>query len=103
MSERANGERKFRRTSDTASRTIEGKAVLVLQKRQTLHTLNRSGTFLWDHVGAKPFGLNDLRSALIEKFDLPEEDAERDAHAFLDALVEVGACMPLEKTNGRHE
>ena len=53
-------------------------------------SLNASATYLWEQVEGKDFGVEDLVRLLLDKYDVEESVARRDAQAFVRTLVETG-------------
>jgi hypothetical protein len=77
-------------TDDTfIARTIEGETILINDKGDMLHTLNRTGSFIWARVdGAK--SLRDILGLLCAEYDIAEERAEEDIRAFVEELQRKG-------------
>ena len=53
-------------------------------------SLNASAAYLWESVDGKDFSVDDLVSLLLERYDVEEEVARRDAEALAKAWVEAG-------------
>ncbi len=73
----------------TASRTIDGRSVVVVVDRQRLHTLNELGTFLWERLGNCT--VEQLTDAVVAAYDVKRDRALQDVVAFIDALLREGA------------
>lgn len=53
-------------------------------------SLNGTAAYLWESVEGKDFNADDLRDLLLEKYEVEEEVAARDAKALLEKWVEAG-------------
>ena len=53
-------------------------------------SLNSSAAFLWRSVEGKEFTTEDLKRLLLERYDVEEEVAGRDAEAIARSWVEAG-------------
>ncbi|MBO6934673.1 MAG: PqqD family protein [Deltaproteobacteria bacterium] len=65
--------------------------MVVVMAREALHSLNESGTFLWNVIGDQERTRGELCSALARRYELSRERAESDVSAFLEQLLELGA------------
>lgn len=83
--------KRYRRRSSVVSRTVDGKAVVVVMGGETLHSFNPTGTWLWDAHCKGVFDADRLAHQLAEQFSVDPESARSDAAEFLDSLLEVGA------------
>jgi len=81
----------FRRAPGVSSRVIEGRAVVVVMPRETLHSLNPSGTFLWEVIGDTGQTRDALRDHLSKRYQLDGGRAASDVDQFLSQLTELGA------------
>jgi hypothetical protein len=87
-------ERSFRlRDGELEWRQIEGEIVALDLRESTYLSVNRTGTALWPLLvsGATR---DELRTALMARFDVDEASAGRDLDAFLSALREKGLLAP---------
>lgn len=65
---------------------VAGEDVVVLDVEGSVYLkLNRSGRVLWERL-AEPSTDADLRSALVDEFEVDEERASADVDAFLNEL-----------------
>ncbi len=80
----------FRPAPGVSSRVIDGRAVIVVMPRETLHSLNASGTYLWSTIGAGRTR-DALCRALAKRYRLDEGNAASDVDRFLQQLTELGA------------
>lgn len=53
-------------------------------------SLNESAAYLWQAVEGKDFTVADLTALLLERYDVSEEIAAKDAAALAQAWVEAG-------------
>jgi len=89
---------RVRQASRIATRSIDGKAVIVVIDTQGLHTLNEVGTFVWERMGSGPREVSALVDAVTETFEVGRDVASRDVLAFLDRMTSVGA-VELEEAS----
>jgi hypothetical protein len=82
---------RIRQAERTASRVIEGKAVLVLMDLQLLHTLNPVGTRIWELADGRTLGA--IVDQIEAEFEVGRARALEDACRFLTELREVGAVV----------
>ena len=80
-----------RQSSRTASRVVEGSAVVIVIDQQKLHTLNEVGTLVWNVAGLNGRSLDDIVGAVVEAFEVEPEIASQDVLAFVERLVGLGA------------
>jgi len=82
---------RFKKAPGVSSRVIDGRAVIVVMPRETLHSLNPSGTLLWSSIEAEGQTRSSLRDALASRYDLDQARADSDVDRFLEQLTELGA------------
>lgn len=80
------------RNPRTAARTVEGRSLVVVIDRNELHTLNATGSFLWEQCEGKSVG--ELAALLVAQYGIDSAQANHDATAFVRSLVGVGALLP---------
>lgn len=80
----------YRRRSSVVSRTVDGRAVLVVMGGETLHSLNQTGTRLWDDCCSGEFDPDSLAQELVQRYEVRLESARADVSRFLSSLIEVG-------------
>ncbi|HET9955196.1 MAG TPA: PqqD family protein [Polyangiaceae bacterium] len=73
----------------TASRVIDGKAVIITIDRNELHVLNDVGTFVWQLADGR--SLSAIADEVVQEFDVDREQATLDVCAFAQQLCSVGA------------
>lgn len=86
-------EMRVRQSHRTASRVVEGKAVVVVMDTQALHTLNEVGTYLWESADGRSLGA--IVEGMLGEFEVDHERATRDALAFVQQLTALGALELL--------
>jgi len=87
-----------RQSDRTASRVVDGSAVVIVIDEQKLHTLNEVGTFVWSAAGTDGCPIESIVDRLVEEFDVDRERATEDVLGFVEQLVGLGA---LEMGAGR--
>lgn len=73
----------------TASRVVNGKAVLVLIDEQKLHTLNEVATRIWELADGRNLGA--IADAIAHEFAVDRTQALEDARRFATQLVDARA------------
>ena len=53
-------------------------------------SLNASAAYLWESVEGKDFSVDDLVALLLDRYEVEEEVARRDAQALATAWMEAG-------------
>ena len=76
-------------------RTICGQKVLSAEGARAINmssiiSLNDTATYLWESVVGKDFTADDLKNLLLEKYEVDEATAAKDAQAIADKWVELG-------------
>jgi hypothetical protein len=84
----------FVKDADIISRRIAGELFLVpvkgkLADMQQIYTLNPLAEYIW-HEMESGENLNNIRSSIIEKFDVTEEAADSDLREFISELLNAG-------------
>ena len=80
----------YRRNPDVSWRTIEGQAVLILNREGEVQVLNEVGTYVWEHLELSP---DEMARNIAERFEVTEDEARRDFEAFLVELRKTGALI----------
>jgi hypothetical protein len=88
---RLSGAECLRQNERTASRVIDGKAVVITIDQNELHVLNTVGTRVWELVDGRP--LHSIVDQIVAEFDVERERAARDVCAFAEQLLAVGAAQ----------
>jgi hypothetical protein len=86
---------RYRRHPRTASRSLEGRAVIIGVDQNRLFTLSSTGSFLWESL-AEPRSLDELATALVRRFRVDAPTARGDCLRFCDDLLSHGLleCVP---------
>jgi hypothetical protein len=74
----------------TASRVVDGSAVVIVIDKQRLHTLNGVGTFVWSRA-ERAIGVGEIAAEVAREFEVAPEQATKDVIAFANELVQLGA------------
>lgn len=91
-------EEAFSRSGRMVGRRIGDEYVLVpLAGRgadlDSILNLNRVATFVWEHLDGERTGAA-IVDAVVERFEVDRERAERDTLELLDTLLELAAIVP---------
>ncbi|MEC7518550.1 MAG: PqqD family protein [Myxococcota bacterium] len=79
----------------TAARVIDGKAVVIVIDKQELHTLNPTGTFIWERAESAR-SVSELVDQVVREFEVDDETARRDVVTFVERLVGLGGLTVVE-------
>ncbi|MFH1619550.1 MAG: PqqD family protein [bacterium] len=80
---------KFKKTKKLAHRIIKGEAFVLDASSQTLHSMNPSGTRIWELIdGSRTAG--DIAQIIQEEFEVESGTAIKDVLEFLCELLEKG-------------
>jgi len=77
------------KSPDAASRTYDGQATIVLPSRAEVKVLNEIGSRVWDAIDGRRT-LAQILATLLEEYDVPREQAERDVLDFVGELRTQG-------------
>jgi hypothetical protein len=80
-----------RQVERTASRVVDGKAVVIVIDAQKLHTLNSVGTFIWEAAADDGQTLGSIADGITEEFEVDRARALEDARAFVAEMARLGA------------
>lgn len=78
----------------TASRVVDGRAVVVVIDEQCLHTLNPVGTYVWNLADGRSIG--SIVEEVVREFEVEREKATADVMQFVEQLVRLGALDIVE-------
>jgi hypothetical protein len=79
----------LRQSERTASRVIDGRAIVIAIDQNQLHVLNGVGTRVWELMDGRP--LADIVDAIVAEFEVDQSRAWMDVRAFAEQLVALGA------------
>lgn len=71
------------------ARKIGEETILVNEKGDMLHTLNETGSFIWENIDGKR-SIGDILALMREEFELPDEGPEVDVSRFIEELADKG-------------
>jgi Coenzyme PQQ synthesis protein D (PqqD) len=77
------------KSPDAASRTYDGQATIVLPSRAEVKVLNEIGSKVWNAIDGRRT-LAQILEALLEEYDIPREQVERDVLDFVGELRTQG-------------
>lgn len=83
--------------SRTASRVLDGKAVIIVIDRQTLHTLDEVGTLVWTQA-ERGVRVSELAGRIADEYEVSTARALEDVCAFASQLVSIGALVLENET-----
>ncbi len=83
-----------RQSPRTASRVVEGRAVVVVIDTQALHTLNDVGTYVWSRADGR--ALSSIVDELVDEYEVEAPRATEDVLHFAEELVRLGALDVVE-------
>lgn len=80
--------------NDYLLREIAGEKVIIMQSDKMLDmtkiiSLNTTSEYLWQYLQNKEFSLNDVVDALYSKYNVSREQAESDATAWVEKLLNL--------------
>ena len=78
------------------ARRVEDELVLVQLDRNNIYALNRTGSRLWELI-AEGRSRSEARSKMLEEFDVPKAELEREVDDLLDNLVREGLLLTGEE------
>jgi hypothetical protein len=87
----ASGQLRFEQCERTASRVIDGKAIVITIDRNQLHVLNDVGTRVWQLADGR--SLTEIVDAIVSEFEVERERATADVHRFVEQLLAIGAAQ----------
>jgi hypothetical protein len=77
------------KSPDAASRTYDGQATIVLPSRAEVKVLNAIGSKVWDSIDGRRT-LAQILETVLEDYEIPREQAERDMLEFVGELRTQG-------------
>ena len=85
-----------KKTSGTASRVIDGEAVVVLPEEGMVRVLNEVGSFIWKSIDGKK-KLSEISQVLTQEFKVSEEQALLDIREFTADLMVRKMLVEVKK------
>ena len=80
-------------------RRIEDDIVIISEDGLATHILNKTAAFIWELCNGKN-GIDDIITSLLEKFEVPEEEAKADVSEIIDKLLQLGILKQDGETTG---
>ena len=74
------------------ARRVEDEFVLVQLERNNIYALNRTGARLWELI-ADGRSCSEAREQMLEEFDVPTAELEREMDELVDHLVREGLLL----------
>lgn len=81
---------------DIVSRLLEGEYYIVDSKNHILHSLNETGTFIFEQL-KKNNSISDIVKSVCSEFEVDENEAEKDFHEFIETLKDKKILVVDEK------
>jgi len=78
----------------TASRIIEGEAVILSMETKVLRGLNPVGSRIWELIDGRR-SVEEIAHLIIQEFDVQPEEAAKDVRSFVDELLGRGLVTPV--------
>lgn len=75
----------LRRGSKTASRIVEGEAIIFTPEDSMIHSLNEVGTRVWELLEEEKT-IEELVKVICQEYEVEEEEAEKDILEFINIL-----------------
>lgn len=85
---------RVRRIDDVLDTEIDDQTVMMDIDQGSYFGLNPTGTRIWALL-AEPIAIGDLCDRLLEEFDVPLEQCERQVVDFLESLIDRGLVQVL--------
>ncbi len=89
------------RSRDYVQREVADEFILIPLRRKltdanSLYVLNETGAFVWRHLdGHRP--LQDIASALLNEYDVSNEQLERDLRSLVNDLLAIQAIQEVSR------
>jgi len=79
----------FTQGSKTASRIVEGEAVIFTPEDSMIHSLNEVGTRIWELLEQEKT-IEDIVKVICQEYEVEEKEAEQDITKFINELHAKG-------------
>lgn len=82
----------YRKNPSIFSKAVGEETVLFQEKDgewKFLYTLNKMGTFIWNHIDGKKKA-SEIKDLIVEEFEVNPKEAEKDLTFFLQELEKIG-------------
>jgi Coenzyme PQQ synthesis protein D (PqqD) len=92
-------ETRYEKDPSIVFREIAGEAILVpirqsIADLEKIYTLNGIGVFIWHLIDGQRSN-NDIKSAVLNEYDVPPDDLLTDLSEFLQQLESIGAIAQV--------
>jgi hypothetical protein len=86
---------RYEKDPSIVHREIAGEAILVPIRRhaadlESIYTLSDVGAFIWKLIDGKT-STSEIKSAIVDEYDVSPEEAEADLAEFLQQLESIGS------------
>ena len=85
------GRERITQAERTASRNIDGRAVVISIDHNRVHALNAVGTRVWELCDGRT--LDAIVDSIVDEFEVERARAVHDVQVFAALLVDVGAAQ----------
>jgi hypothetical protein len=96
----------YRKGKDLVTRCVAGETIIVPVRSSvgdlnSIYTLNEVSTTIWNLIDGETIVFKIIE-AVLDEYDVPAEDAERDTLHFLNSLVQAGLihCCVNRESDG---
>ena len=76
-----------KKSEDTASRIIDGEAVIVIPQKGVVTVLNETGSGIWQLLDGENT-VEDIINTISSEFNVSREEARKDTLDFIEELIE---------------
>ncbi len=93
------------RSPQTASRIIEGEAVIIVPREDKVKVLNGIGSRIWELLNGTR-DIEQITSEITSEFDVPHDEALKDIMEFINELYQKNMVVLLNSpkdNNGTQE
>lgn len=81
------------RNPDILWRIFEGNLIAITPSDSMIHSFNKTGTFIWEFVGKKSVAIREISSEISDRFDINNDNSERDVLKFTKSGIEKGVFV----------
>ncbi len=83
------------RSPATASRVVDGEAVIIQPEKGVVNVLNAVGSFIWE-LSDGSRALEDIAKAVAAEYAVSLDQARSDAEEFVTSMVQEGMLLTWE-------
>lgn len=77
---------RFKLTDKQLSTTLSGETVILNHQDGVYYNLDEVGTFIWEKLRENPATIDELKMAVLNEYDVEENDCEADINRILTEL-----------------